>query len=272
MSANTVFPEGSDNLVIPTTKAIWTVDNNTLTFLDSNTTYKAGDSYNGQTVTNVWYGAEVTATSGTESAPDAPGWQEIVAPTLTEVVFDSSFKNVKPKSFGKWFQNCSKLTTFTGMENLVTTDCVNMSYMFDGCSSLTSLDLSHFNTANTTANAFRFLYVFRNCSSLKSLDLSNFNNVSMMWGQWIEGVFYGCSSLEMIDFSSFSSLQGVSIELPEQVRQKFVDFGKLGFAVGYYARDMVDSKGVEHKAGERYIVEPNENSMVVVEAKSNSFK
>lgn len=76
----------------------------------------------------------------------------------------------------------------------------------------------------------------------------------------------------LIDFSSFSSLQGVSIELPEQVRQKFVDFGKLGFAVGYYARDMVDSKGVEHKAGERYIVEPNENSMVVVEAKSNSFK
>lgn len=205
MSANTVFPEGSDNLVIPTTKAIWTVDNNTLTFLDSNTTYKAGDSYNGQTVTNVWYGAEVTATSGTESAPDAPGWQEIVAPTLTEVVFDSSFRNVKPTSCAKWFQNCSKLTTFTGMENLVTTDCVNMSYMFDGCTSLTSLDLSHFNTANTTANAFRFLYVFRNCSSLKSLDLSNFNNVSMMWGQWIEGVFYGCSSLEMIDFSSFNA-------------------------------------------------------------------
>lgn len=205
LSANTVFPEGSDKLVIPTTKAIWTADNNTLTFLDSNTTYKAGDSYNGQTVTNVWYGAEVTATSGTESAPDAPGWQEIVAPTLTEVVFDSSFRNVKPTSCAKWFQNCSKLTTFTGMENLVTTDCVNMSYMFDGCTSLTSLDLSHFNTANTTANAFRFLYVFRNCSSLKSLDLSNFNNVSMMWGQWIEGVFYGCSSLEMIDFSSFNA-------------------------------------------------------------------
>ena len=76
----------------------------------------------------------------------------------------------------------------------------------------------------------------------------------------------------LIDFSNFSSLQNVSIELPEQVRQKFIDFGKIGFAVGYYARDMVDSKGVEHKAGERYIVEPNENCMVVVEAKSNSFK
>lgn len=76
----------------------------------------------------------------------------------------------------------------------------------------------------------------------------------------------------LIDFSNFSSLQNVSIELPEQVRQKFIDFGKIGFAVGYYARDMVDSKGVEHKAGERYIVEPNENCMVEVEARSNSFK
>ena len=202
LSANTVFPEGSDKLVVPTTKAIWTADNNTLTFMDSNTIYKVGDSYNGQTVTNVWYGAEVTATSGTEAGLDAPGWQEIVSPTLTNVVFASSFKNVKPKSFGKWFQNCSKLTTFTGMENLVTTDCVNMSYMFDGCSSLTSLDLSHFNTANV----FRFLYVFRNCSSLKSLDLSTFSNATMCeWGTRIEGVFYGCSSLEYIDISNFNS-------------------------------------------------------------------
>ncbi len=76
----------------------------------------------------------------------------------------------------------------------------------------------------------------------------------------------------LIDFSGFSSLQNVSVELPDQVRKKFIDFGKIGFAVGYYARDMVDSKGVEHKAGERYIVEPNENCMVEVKAMSNSFK
>lgn len=76
----------------------------------------------------------------------------------------------------------------------------------------------------------------------------------------------------LIDFSSFSSFQGVTIELPEQARKVIAGFGKLGFAVGYYKNDFVDSNGVEHRAGERYIVEPNEDSMVLVEAKSNSFK
>ena len=76
----------------------------------------------------------------------------------------------------------------------------------------------------------------------------------------------------LIDFSNFASLQGLSIELPEQVRKKIIDFGRLGFAVGYYSKDMVDADGVEHKAGDRYIVEPNENCMVLVDAKSNSFK
>lgn len=76
----------------------------------------------------------------------------------------------------------------------------------------------------------------------------------------------------LIDFSKFSDLPDVSYNLPEPVIEKFKSFGRLGFAVGYYSHDFVDSKGVEHKAGERYIVEPNEDSMVLVEAKSLSFK
>jgi len=43
--------------------------------------------------------------------------------------------------------------------------------MFSGCSSLTSLNLSNFNTNNVT----NMSYMFFNCSSLTSLDLSNFN-------------------------------------------------------------------------------------------------
>ena len=76
----------------------------------------------------------------------------------------------------------------------------------------------------------------------------------------------------LVDFSNFTSLQNVTIEIPDEVRPKLMEFGKMGFAVGYYSKDMVDSKGVEHKAGERYIVEPNEDCMVLVEAKSKSFK
>jgi hypothetical protein len=76
----------------------------------------------------------------------------------------------------------------------------------------------------------------------------------------------------LIDFSKFPDLPDVSYKLTEPVIEKFKSFGRLGFAVGYYSHDFVDSKGVEHKAGERYIVEPNEDCMVLVEAKSLSFK
>ena len=61
--------------------------------------------------------------------------------------------------------------------------------MFDGCSSLKSIDLSSFNTTNVKDMSS----MFWKCSSLKSLDLSSFNttNVNNMLG-----MFYGCSSLK----------------------------------------------------------------------------
>ena len=46
-----------------------------------------------------------------------------------------------------------------------------MSYMFFGCSSLTSLNLSNFNINNVN----NMSYMFYNCTSLISLNLSNFN-------------------------------------------------------------------------------------------------
>ena len=50
--------------------------------------------------------------------------------------------------------------------------------MFSNCSSLTSLNLSNFNTNNVT----NMSGMFYNCSSLTSLNLSNFNtnNVTNM--------------------------------------------------------------------------------------------
>ena len=47
----------------------------------------------------------------------------------------------------------------------------DMSYMFNKCSSLISLNLSSFNTNNVTDMS----YMFKLCSSLISLDLSSFN-------------------------------------------------------------------------------------------------
>ena len=51
-----------------------------------------------------------------------------------------------------------------------------MEYMFYECKSLSSIDLSNFNTQNVT----KIEYMFFRCNSLSSIDLSNFNTKNIM--------------------------------------------------------------------------------------------
>ena len=64
-----------------------------------------------------------------------------------------------------------------------------MSYMFSGCSSLKSIDLSSFNTTNV--NDMRSM--FSGCSSLQSIDLSSFNITNVIYMYFM---FRNCSSLK----------------------------------------------------------------------------
>ena len=72
----------------------------------------------------------------------------------------------------------------------------NLNYMFYGCSSLTSLNLSNFNTNNVKD----MRWMFSHCSSLTSLNLSKFitNNVDNM-----SGMFSFCSSITSLNLSNF---------------------------------------------------------------------
>ena len=73
------------------------------------------------------------------------------------------------------FYNCSSLTSLN-LSNFNTNNVKDMSYMFSSCSSLTSLNLSNFNTNNVN----NMSYMFYNCSSLTSLNLSNFNTINII--------------------------------------------------------------------------------------------
>ena len=64
-----------------------------------------------------------------------------------------------------------------------------MSCMFNKCSSLTSLNLSNFNTINVN----NMNGMFSECSSLNSLDLSNFNTINV---KDMKYMFFECSCLE----------------------------------------------------------------------------
>ena len=77
-------------------------------------------------------------------------------------------------------------------------EMINCSFMFFECTSLTNLDLSHFNTKKVKKTEF----MFAECLSLTKLNLSNFNtkNVTHM-----TAMFGGCSSLTSLNLSSFKT-------------------------------------------------------------------
>lgn len=60
--------------------------------------------------------------------------------------------------------------------------------------------------------------------------------------------------------------------IPSELYQQIVSYGRLGFTLGTFKHGVVDAYNVEHKAGETYNMEPGEDGMIHVKAKSNAFK
>ena len=70
---------------------------------------------------------------------------------IKKVIFDPSFKDFQPHSMGSWFSGLKMLTTIEGLENLDTSEASYMFCLFHGCSSLTTLDVSSFDTSKVTS-------------------------------------------------------------------------------------------------------------------------
>ena len=126
-----------------------------------------------------------------------PGWYSNRA-NITSVVFDSSFANARPTSCSYWFDGCTKLASITGIEYLNTSDVTKMNHMFNSCSNLQTLDLSHFDTSNVTSMGA----MFQDCSSLQTIDLSNFDTSKV---NGMNCMFNRCSNLQTLDVSGFNT-------------------------------------------------------------------
>ena len=85
------------------------------------------------------------------------------------------------------FNSCSSLSS-VNVSSFNTQNVTDMRWMFCGCSSLTSLDLSSFKTEKVTS----MLEMFNGCSSLTTLDLSSFN-ADKADTEWM---FSGCKKLK----------------------------------------------------------------------------
>ncbi|MCR4664425.1 MAG: DUF285 domain-containing protein [Paludibacteraceae bacterium] len=118
-------------------------------------------------------------------------------------IIDPSMKDAHLATTSKMFygdenHTLKNMTQIQGMENLVTDEVMDMSRMFMCCSSLQSIDLSHFSTGKVQL----MTAMFNNCIALTSLDLGSFDtqNVTKM-----SYMFTGCEGLESLNISSFNT-------------------------------------------------------------------
>lgn len=124
----------------------------------------------------------------------SPSWPWLnYASSITAVTFHNQYT---PVLFSGWFSGCSKLKSVQGTNKLNWSNCINASAMFSGCSSLTSLDVSSFQTGKVT----NFGSMFYGCSSLTSLDVSGWKTSSCTT---FASMFMNCSSLQQLAVSEF---------------------------------------------------------------------
>lgn len=95
-----------------------------------------------------------------------------------------------------WKNYCSQITKIqaSGTVNLPSI----CQFMFYGCTNLTSVDMSKFNTKNVTYMSS----MFQDCSNVETLDLSSFDTTNV---KYMQSMFNGCSRLTKVDLSSFNT-------------------------------------------------------------------
>jgi surface protein len=89
-------------------------------------------------------------------------------------------------------------TTITEVNTMVNTSHNSLDYMFDGCTSLTTVNTTDWDTSNvTTMNS-----MFYSCVSLTQLDLSSFDTSNVTY---MNNMFYNCVALETLDIRNFTA-------------------------------------------------------------------
>ena len=123
--------------------------------------------------------------------------------SLVIIDFNNNFNTSNVTDMVGMFQGCTSIVSLDlnsfNTSNVSSMTSGNTRSMFSGCSSLTNLYINNFNTQKVTAMGG----LFKNCSSLTSLDLSSFNTSKVTT---MISMFYGCSSLTGLDLSGFNTL------------------------------------------------------------------
>lgn len=153
-------------------RVIWCEGNTTLYFdfdndPDKDDLPQAGDEYNGQTITDIWYTNHALPHAG------MPHWNSM-GDQATTVVFTPDFAQALPETCYYWFRNFEQLETIEGMEYLNTSQVTSMQSMFENCWSLKTIDVNSFDMSNVTTT-YR---MFFDCFNLTTIYCDNTWNVA----------------------------------------------------------------------------------------------
>ena len=224
----------------PQAFAVVSEDDGSLRFYKRAGVPTAGSTFDGRTVTAVYTGLE------DEDFGSSEPWYEHYEKIRTVTTEDAG---IAPKSMNSWFAYldyvtsidltgfdtsqvddisylfyyCPVLTEVKGIPTLDTSRVTTLECLFEGCSALSTIDVSSFDTSNVTDMQL----AFAGCSSLTDLDLSQWDTskVTNMYGMFHEchaladvtlfagtssvtsmgSMFYGCDALTTLDLSSFDT-------------------------------------------------------------------
>ena len=156
------------------------------TLATSATVYGVFDNYT-NTLT-IRYDDQIDANSGVRPC-DWYNTDQVMA--VNSVIFDESLLDATISSTEDWFAGFINLSELVNPENLNTEDVTEMEGMFDGCSALTSLDLTMWDVSSVG----NMKNMFRGCTMLETLDITNWAPVYV---EDFRRMFYNCSSLTTI--------------------------------------------------------------------------
>ena len=98
----------------------------------------------------------------------------------------------------RMFAGCTSLTTVPGLGNYVTTNVESMAYMFDGCAAMGDLDLRSFSTQHLVDTGM--VGMFRGCANIQTLMLNYFTTEQITN---MDSLFYGCNRMHYLYINNF---------------------------------------------------------------------
>ena len=184
----------------PDAFAVYSADDNSLSFYKRANMPVAGQTFEGKTATEVY--------TGIETMTSIPGWtQNHFNDIKTVTVYD---EGIAPTGTAFWFAGVRNLKT-ADISKLDMSRCKTIECMFTDCISLETLDLSGWDTSSLT----NMSQAFHHCASLTKLNVSGWDvsKVTNMQLAFAEDTALGSLDLSTWDNSATTSMKDAFLQM-----------------------------------------------------------